>query len=352
MISKLGRYSIIEELGQGAMGNVYKALDPLIDRIVAIKTFNLNQNWDQDQHDREEYEARFYQEAKTAGRLSHVNIVTVYDVGKSENVAYMAMEFLQGRELRDILKTGQSMPLVQVLEIAEQVARGLSFAHENGVVHRDIKPSNIMVLDDGRVKITDFGIARIASSPVHTQAGMTLGSPQYMSPEQVQAQAIDQRSDIFSLGVVMYEMLTGQPPFTGEHVNAIMYQIMHAMPAPPSDFNPDVPKLLDAIVLKALAKKPGERHREARELAQDLSAETAAHRRVLRSAGENSAEGTAESLGMSAHINSDRSEMNFASATSESDLANDDPVVAQSRSFLLLGIILVALFGLLLAITI
>jgi len=223
MIRQLGRYEIIGELGQGAMGVVYKARDPLIDREVAIKTINLSLAMDE----RDEFEARFYQEAKAAGRLGHPNIVTIYDVGRGEEVAYIAMEYLQGRELRDILNEKPLLPLREVLSIVSQVAQGLAYAHEHDIVHRDIKPSNVMVVRDGHVKITDFGIARMASSAVRTQTGMVLGSPKYMSPEQVMGKITDHRSDIFSLGVMLYEMLTGQVPFIGENVNAIMYQTLN-----------------------------------------------------------------------------------------------------------------------------
>ncbi len=268
MISLLGRYEIIDELGQGAMGTVYKAKDPLIDRIVAIKTINL----DLAEEEKEEYEGRFYQEAKAAGRLSHPNIVTVYDVGKSGDIAYIAMEFLQGRELRDILNDGKRLPVDRVLDIVMQVALGLAYAHEHDIVHRDVKPSNIMVVRDGHVKITDFGIARMTSAAVRTQTGMVLGSPKYMSPEQVTGKPIDQRSDIFSLGVMLYEMLTGQPPFVGENINAIMYQTLNVMPPPPSTLNPAVPGMLNFIVAKALAKVLDDRYQNAKEFANDLRA--------------------------------------------------------------------------------
>ncbi len=268
MISHLGRYEIIGELGQGAMGVVYKARDPLIDRVVAIKTINLSQALEE----REEYEARFYQEARAAGRLSHHNIVTIYDVGKSGDVAYIAMEFLHGRELRDILNEKSVLPVEQVLDIVAQVAQGLAYAHEHGIVHRDVKPSNIMIQNDGHVKITDFGIARMASAAVRTQTGMVLGSPKYMSPEQVMGKLTDQRSDIFSLGVMLYEMLTGRPPFSGENVNAIMYQTLNASPPQPSSMNPSVPDMLNFIVAKALAKKIDERYQNAKEFADDLRA--------------------------------------------------------------------------------
>ncbi len=268
MINQLGRYEVLGELGQGAMGIVYKAKDPLIDRIVAIKTINLSMAMEE----KEEYEGRFYQEAKAAGRLSHPNIVTIYDVGKSGEVAYIAMEFLQGRELRDIMNDSGSLPVDQVVDIVVQVAKGLAYAHEHDIVHRDVKPSNIMIVRDGHVKITDFGIARMASSAVRTQTGMVLGSPKYMSPEQVMGKAIDQRSDIFSLGVMLYEMLTGVAPFAGENVNAIMYQTLNAVPAPPNTLNQSVPEMLNFIVAKALAKSLDDRYQNAKDFADDLKA--------------------------------------------------------------------------------
>ena len=268
MISQLGRYEVLGELGQGAMGVVYKAKDPLIDRVVAIKTINLGLALDE----KEEYEERFYQEAKAAGRLNHPNIVTIYDVGRSGEVAYIAMEFLQGRELRDIMNESGALSVDRVLDIAAQVAQGLAYAHEHDIVHRDVKPSNIMVIRDGHVKITDFGIARMASSAVRTQTGMVLGSPKYMSPEQVMGKSIDQRSDIFSLGVMLYEMLSGQTPFKGENVNAIMYQTLNAVPAPPNTLNPDVPEMINFIVAKALAKGVDDRYQDAKDFAADLRA--------------------------------------------------------------------------------
>lgn len=266
MISQLGRYEILGELGQGAMGVVYKARDPLIDRIVAIKTINLGYSLDE----KEEHEERFYQEARAAGRLSHPNIVTIHDIGKSGDIAYIAMEFLQGRELRDIMNDGEQLAITQILAIATQVARGLAYAHEHEIVHRDIKPSNIMLVRDGHVKITDFGIARMSTSAVRTQTGTVLGSPKYMSPEQVLGKTIDARSDIFSLGVTLYEMLTGVAPFRGDNVNVIMYQILNVTPPPPSSLNPQVPEMLDYILAKALDKTLEGRYQMALELAEDL----------------------------------------------------------------------------------
>ena len=267
-MNQLGRYEITGELGQGAMGVVYRARDPLIDRVVAIKTINLSLA----KEEKDEYEGRFYQEARAAGRLNHPNIVTIYDVGKSGDIAYIAMELLQGRELRDIMNDGTLIPVDQALDIATQVALGLNYAHEHEIVHRDIKPSNIMVIRDGHVKITDFGIARMASAAIRTQTGMVLGSPKYMSPEQVMGREIDARSDIFSLGVMLYEMLTGQPPFNGDNVNTIMYQTLNGTPLPPSEVNPAVPEMLNFILVKALAKSLEDRYQNAKDFADDLRA--------------------------------------------------------------------------------
>jgi eukaryotic-like serine/threonine-protein kinase len=192
----LGRYKILEVIGRGAMGVVYKAVDPVIDRIVAIKTINLSLG----KEDLTEYEARFTQEIKAAGRFSHPNIVTIYDVGRTDEVAYMAMEFLNGRELKDVLDAGTRPDVETAVELMLQVADGLAYAHEHGIVHRDVKPSNIMIisLPNGVfAKITDFGIARMPGSAVKTMVGVVMGSPRYMSPEQAIGKAIDHRSDIF-----------------------------------------------------------------------------------------------------------------------------------------------------------
>ena len=265
----LGRYKILEVIGRGAMGVVYKAVDPVIDRVVAIKTINLSLS----KEDISEYEARFQQEIKAAGRFSHPNIVTIYDVGKTDEVAYMAMEFLNGRELKDILAAGTRLDVETTVELMLQVADGLAYAHEHGVVHRDIKPSNIMVIDLPNgvfAKITDFGIARMPGSAVKTMTGIVLGSPRYMSPEQVVGKAIDHRSDVFSLGVVLYETLTGKSPFDGDNLTAIMYATANAHPAPPSSLNPSSPKMLDLILEKALQKDVERRYQSMREFHNDL----------------------------------------------------------------------------------
>jgi eukaryotic-like serine/threonine-protein kinase len=262
----LGRYELLSELGQGAMGVVYRAHDPVLDRVVAIKTINLTLPKDE----LAEYEARFYQEARAAGGLNHPNIVTIYDIGKSERVAYMAMEFLEGEELRSALASGQPLPLAQALDVIIQVAEGLAYAHERHVVHRDIKPANIMIVRDGLVKITDFGIARMRTTEVKTMTGMIMGSPKYMSPEQVAGRRADHRCDLFSLGVVLYESVTGVAPFQGDNIHGIMYQILNSVPPLPSTRNAELPQIVDLIVVKALAKNVEERYQSAKEMIEDL----------------------------------------------------------------------------------
>jgi serine/threonine-protein kinase len=263
----LGRYRLLAELGRGAMGVVYRAEDPMLSRTVAIKTINMVA----DPAERAEYEKRFYQEAKAAGGLSHPNVVTIYDIGHAGDVVYMAMEYVEGTELRDLLNRGRIDAAVAV-DILAQVAEGLAYAHARGIVHRDVKPANIMVPRDGPAKIMDFGIARMRASDVKTQTGMLLGSPKYMAPEQLLGGQVDQRCDIFSLGVVLYEALTGAPPFSGADITQVMYQIVHADPPPPSALNSRVPPMLDLIAAKALAKDPAARYPDARELAADLRA--------------------------------------------------------------------------------
>jgi len=262
----LGRYEVLAELGKGAMGVVYRANDPLLSRTVAIKTVIMSD----DPKELAEYEARFNQEAKAAGGLNHPNIVTIYDIGKSGNVAYMAMELLEGSELRASMSNGRPIESARAVEIAAQVAEGLAYAHQHGVVHRDVKPANIMILRSGPAKITDFGIARMRQAEVKTQTGIMMGSPRYMSPEQVAGKRAEPRSDIFSLGVILYEMLTGKPAFTGEDVTSVMFQILNVVPPPPSSVNPGVPAVLDFIVAKALAKTAEERYQDAGEFAHDL----------------------------------------------------------------------------------
>lgn len=261
----LGRYEILGEIAQGAMGVVYKARDPLIDRVVAIKTVALGLS----DAETEAYERRFFREAKSAGRLNHPNVVTIHDVGRTDDIAYIAMEFLDGQSLRELLDSGVVLPPQRIADIGAEIADGLAFAHENGVVHRDVKPANIMVLASGAVKITDFGIALLPTG-TRTIAGNAFGSPRYTSPEQIMGRPVDGRSDIFSLGATIYEMLTGASPFQGGDLNTILKQVLSDPTPPPSSINPRIPRAFDHIVGKALAKDPADRYQTAEELARDL----------------------------------------------------------------------------------
>ncbi len=247
------------------MGTVYKAVDPLIERTVAIKTIKL----DLSKEELAEFEERFYREAKSAGRLNHSNIVTIYDVGETGDIAYIAMEYLEGESLREKLDSGVVLPIEMIVGIAAGIASALDYAHENNVVHRDIKPANIMITPNHDVKIMDFGIAQIPTGS-RTQLGTVLGSPKYMAPEQVEGLATDGRTDIFALGVVLYEMLTGTTPFNGDNLSAILHKILNENPAPPSSLNPRVPPVFDRIISRALAKRPEDRYPSARAFAGDL----------------------------------------------------------------------------------
>jgi diguanylate cyclase (GGDEF)-like protein len=272
MLNHLGRYEITEELGRGAMGIVYKAYDPLIERFVAIKTINLQVL---SETEREDYEARFYQEAKAAGRLNHPNIVTIYDLGESGDVAYIAMELMEGRELQEIIYGKKRLLITDVLNIAIQVGTGLYYAHQRGVVHGDIKPSNIMILGDNLVKIADFGIAKLVSSdfissPEQKHDDEIFGTDLFMSPEQIQGKAMDARSDIFSLGVVLYYMLTDRFPFPAEDFDLLKEQISSVVPEKPSSLNPAISEALNAVIYKCLEKNPDARYKNANDLANDL----------------------------------------------------------------------------------
>ncbi len=264
-LKQLGRYRIKSELGRGAMGVVYKAHDPVLDRIVALKTIMLGE----DEQEREEFQMRFFQEAKAAGRLNHPALITIYDFGEEDALAYMAMELLDGIELSERMKQG-NIPLHEAVSIAMQVAEGLAFAHDNGVIHRDIKPGNITVLPRGRVKIMDFGVARMQTSELKTQLGTRLGTPKYMSPEQSTGGKMDHRSDIFSLGIVLYEMITGGKLFQGESLAHVLHNVANYDQPPPSRINSDVTPLLDLVVMRALAKKPKDRYANAWEMVEDL----------------------------------------------------------------------------------
>jgi serine/threonine protein kinase len=263
----LGRYRIESQIGRGAMGTVFRALDPVLERPVAIKTLNT----DLPDDELADVRARFVREAKSAGRLNHPNIVTIYDAGMAGDVAYIAMELLEGQSLQQMMKSGAAIRFDKAVDIVAQVAEGLDYAGRFGIVHRDIKPANIMVSPAGIAKITDFGVARVPASSM-TDAGMLLGSPKYVAPEQVREQPIDPRADIFSLGVVLYELLAGKTPFEEEEqdVISLLDRIVGAEPAPLSQLRPGLPAALDAIVARALAKDPAQRFQRAGDLARRL----------------------------------------------------------------------------------
>ena len=250
----IGRYEVLEEIGHGAMGTVYRARDPLIERTVAIKTVDIAQL----RREGADAEARFLREAQSAGRLSHPNIVTIYDVGETDSLAYIAMEYLSGPTLRDLLDHAR-MPPDLAIDTARQMAEALAFAHAHGVTHRDVKPANVVVTGQrGRIKLTDFGIAHLANSE-QTQTGQMLGSPRYMSPEQVKGGEIDGRSDIFSLGAVLYEMLTGRYAFDGDSLATIVYRVVHDAPADPAGLRPGLPAGLVQLLGRMLSKTPQDR---------------------------------------------------------------------------------------------
>ncbi|HKD78719.1 MAG TPA: serine/threonine-protein kinase [Candidatus Angelobacter sp.] len=263
-IQTVGRYEIVSELGRGAMGVVYKALDPTIGRTVALKTMRL------DVHglDAQEMVRRFQNEARAAGVLNHPNIVTIYDAGEEDGIFYIAMEFIEGTTLHELLAEKRVLPTDEVVQISRQICRGLDYAHSNGIVHRDVKPANIMLTPNGTVKIMDFGIAKSGGQVTNT--GQVLGTPNYMAPEQVKGRPLDGRSDLFSLGVILYEMLTGEKPFVGQNVTTIIYKIVNETPITPRDLDVTVHPGLSAIVTKALAKAPDDRYQSGAELIRDL----------------------------------------------------------------------------------
>jgi serine/threonine-protein kinase len=264
----LGRYEVVKELGKGAMGTVYLGKDPKISRIVAIKTMALTQEFDEDEI--EEVKARFFREAETAGRLNHPNIVTIYDAGEEHDLTYIAMEFLKGHDLARYCKPDNLMEMRKAISIVARAAEGLDFAHQQNVVHRDIKPANIMYEPESdTVKITDFGIARITDSS-KTKTGTVLGTPSYMSPEQLAGKKVDGRSDLFSLGVMLYQMLSGSLPFKGDSMASLMFKITNEEAADIRTIRVEIPEALAAVVNKALIKDPDQRFQTGIEFANAL----------------------------------------------------------------------------------
>ncbi len=258
-----GRYQVVRKLGAGGMANVYLAEDQELGRRVAIKILNDRHAGD------DQFVERFRREAKNAAALSHPNIVSIYDRGEAEGTYYIAMEFLDGRSLKELIVGRGPAPVTVSVEYARQILQALRFAHRHGIVHRDIKPHNVLVDAEGRVKVTDFGIARAGTSQM-TEAGSIVGTAQYLSPEQARGAAVDQRSDVYSLGIVLYELLTGTLPFNGDTPVEIAMKHLSTVPEPPSTRRPDVPRDLDLIVMRALAKDPADRYQSAEEMDADL----------------------------------------------------------------------------------
>lgn len=268
----VGRYKIIGQIGKGSMGLVYKAQDPKINRLVAIKTIRFSDEFEEDVI--KEIKERFFMEAEIAGKLSHPAIVTIHDVGDDGDLTYMAMEYLEGEDLDKYIKRDNLLPIRAAVNIVAQIAEALDFAHREGVIHRDIKPANVMLLKNGQVKVTDFGIAKAISSS-KTKTGVILGTPNYMSPEQIMGQKIDSKSDIFSLGVLFYQLITGELPFHGDNLSGLLYQITQVQHTSPRVYNQKIPRACEQILERALEKNPAKRFRTAGEIA-----------RVLRLLGE------------------------------------------------------------------
>ncbi len=267
-VTKAGRYEIVGELGRGAMGVVYKAVDPVIGRTVAVKAIRLSEEGTG--LSRPELLTRFQTEARAAGLLTHPNIVVVFDAGEEDGLYYITMELVEGKSLQALLDGGQAFPLPRTLRIMEQTCGALQFAHERNVVHRDIKPANLMLTADDTVKVTDFGTAKILQFGTVQQTAHVMGTPSYMSPEQVKGRAVDGRSDIFSLGVMLYEMVTGEKPFPGQNITTVIYKIVNEDPVPPRQIDPSIHSGISAVVMRALEKEPDQRYQSCREMLEDL----------------------------------------------------------------------------------
>jgi eukaryotic-like serine/threonine-protein kinase len=267
MNKAVGRYQIVSELGKGTMGVVYKAKDPKINRFVAIKVIRFSDDFDEEVL--QEVKSRFLREAEIAGQLSHPSIITVFDVGEDKDLTYMAMECLDGRSLSHYCKRENLLPVPRAVAIVENIAGALDHAHRANVIHRDIKPANIMILQDGGVKVTDFGIAKAVSSSL-TKTGIVLGTPNYMSPEQIMGHRVGPKTDIFSLGVLFFNLVTGELPFRGERLNTLLYQITQARHPSVRSINPSLPRAVEQIIDKALAKNPDHRFKSVGEMAKYL----------------------------------------------------------------------------------
>ena len=268
---KIGRYEIIEELGRGAMGAVYRAKDPAMDRIVALKTI-ISAALASDESG--EFRERFFREARAAGALTHPGIVPVFDAGEHDGQPFLVMEYVDGWTLANVNDRGERLDLNRMCEIGQKIAEALGYAHQRGVVHRDIKPANILLTSREtygveRPKITDFGIAKLTESEA-TMTGKMLGTPAFMPPEQFTGAQVDGRADIFSLGVVLYWLATGEQPFPGEGLTTVLYKVVHTEPIPPRKLNPALPAKFESIILKCMEKDPAARYQTGEELAHEL----------------------------------------------------------------------------------
>jgi serine/threonine protein kinase len=261
---KLGKYKIIEEVGRGEFATVYKAVDTTLDRTVALKVLAPHLLWDY------AFVQRFQREARVAANLDHPNILTIYEVGQIEGVYFIAMRFLEGRTLSQILEAEGPLPVSRVRAIIEQVASALDYAHARGFVHRDIKPSNVIVAEDGRATLTDFGLVKAGEGTKLSTTGMVFGTPEYMSPEQAQGEKVDGRSDIYSLGIMLFEMLSGQVPFEADTPLEVSVKHLTAALPLPRAVNPDIPELVERVILKAMAKAPEDRYQRVSEMAEAL----------------------------------------------------------------------------------
>ena len=267
-IKRFGRYEIVAELGRGAMGVVYKARDPQIDRIVAVKTVSM---WGQEREGETDFRMRFLNEAQAAGRLHHAGIVSIFDVGESpENKdPYIVLEYVSGESLNKVLAREKKLALPRALQVAEEIAEALDYAHTQGVVHRDIKPGNILLTEDGHAKIADFGIAKLNLAHF-TLPGKVMGTPAYMAPEQLSGEGVDRRSDLFSLGVILYAMVAGHSPFQGNSATTVCFKVANREPVAASAFDLALPPELDQVISSAMAKDPGQRYQTGAEFAEDI----------------------------------------------------------------------------------
>ncbi|MBY0572390.1 MAG: serine/threonine protein kinase [Undibacterium sp.] len=287
---KIGRFTVTDKLGSGSNGNVLLGHDPIIDRAVAIKILNTSTGVG----DKKQREQQFINEARAAGRLSHPNIVTIYDASTEAGTTFIAMEFLQGKDLREILASGKRFSIVEAAGIAYKIANALAYAHTQGVIHRDIKPANIFIVENNQPKVVDFGIARVPNRSLdeHGQPqtlfkNNIMGTPNYMSPEQASSEPVTPLTDVYSLGAVLYEMLTMQKPFSATDFDKLLYNIIHKTPKSPDIINPEVPEKLAYIVMKAMQKKTSRRYQGAAEMALSLNKFLARERRAKRIAEKN-----------------------------------------------------------------